>query len=305
MGERAMRDIHGDLEERAEKQQKTKLNLVPIRPGGCKPPLFWVHGDCTDDFLKAYLDPDQPLYALKHQSRHGEVALYTRVETIAACYLAQLLTVQAEGPYFLGGYSFGGTVAFEMARQLHTKHKSVALLFMIDPVCPGTRLEYPCRAVESYYHHDLLHHLNNIFRLKPQQMLNYVQLRVKGKLKQKALKQKAFLQKILINIYVTIGRPIPYFLRKRYILKIYFDAIVQYAPKPYAGRAVYIKSEQRSGEHVTQWSRLILGRLDQHEVADCDHKNIKKNPYACCWVKTLKACLMWAQEKKQDGSHLI
>ena len=136
-------------------------------------------------------------------------------------------------------------------------------------------------------------------------MLNYVQLRVKGKLKQKALKQKAFLQKILINIYVTIGRPIPYFLRKRYILKIYFDAIVQYAPKPYAGRAVYIKSEQRSGEHVTQWSRLILGRLDQHEVADCDHKNIKKNPYACCWVKTLKACLMWAQEKKQDGSHLI
>ena len=138
-------DLGGPDRRKFSEKQKSTLNLMPIRTeGGCKRrPLFWIHGDSSDAFLKDYLDPDQPLYAFKHQGRHGERVLHTHVETIAAHYLAQIFTVQTEGPYFLGGYSFGGTVAFEMARQLQTKNQTVGLLFIINSLCPGTHAQHP------------------------------------------------------------------------------------------------------------------------------------------------------------------
>jgi len=88
--------------------------LVPIQPRGTKPPFFWVHGDNSNAYLPQFLGSDQPVYALEHQSQNGKAALYVTVESIAAHYLRELSSVQPKGPYFLGGYSFGGTVAFEM-----------------------------------------------------------------------------------------------------------------------------------------------------------------------------------------------
>ena len=56
-----------------------------------------------------------------HQSTDGQRALYTTVENIAAHYLDEILTVQRNGPYRLGGNCFGGLVAFEMAKQLQER----------------------------------------------------------------------------------------------------------------------------------------------------------------------------------------
>src|SRR3989338_5574651 len=46
-------------------------------------------------------------------------------------------TIQPEGPYFLGGYSIGGLIAFEMAQQLHRQGEETALLFLLDPTSPS------------------------------------------------------------------------------------------------------------------------------------------------------------------------
>ena len=70
---------------------------------------------------------------LEHQSPDGKPALYDRVETIAAHYLDEISTVQPEGLYFLGGYSFGAMVAFEMAQQLKRAGADVALLALLSP----------------------------------------------------------------------------------------------------------------------------------------------------------------------------
>ena len=51
---------------------------------------------------------------------------------MAAQYIAALRVVQPEGPYLLGGASFGGTVALEMAQQLQAQGQQVALLTLID-----------------------------------------------------------------------------------------------------------------------------------------------------------------------------
>ena len=51
---------------------------------------------------------------------------------MAAYYVRQIRQVQPQGPYFLGGYSFGGVVAFEMAQQLYAVDQEVALLVLFD-----------------------------------------------------------------------------------------------------------------------------------------------------------------------------
>ena len=51
-------------------------------------------------------------------------------------YLEELRAVQPHGPYLLGGFSGGGLVAYEMARQLATSNERVDLLVMLDTPYP-------------------------------------------------------------------------------------------------------------------------------------------------------------------------
>jgi len=89
------------------------LSALQIR--GSKPPFFWIHGEMSNAFLPRYLSPDQPIYALLHQSEDGAPARFTTVESIASAYLREIRAVQPTGQYFLGGFCFGGLVAFEIA----------------------------------------------------------------------------------------------------------------------------------------------------------------------------------------------
>lgn len=110
--------------------------LVPIRRDGAKPPLFMVHpmgGNvlCYLPFAR-HLPDDQPLYALQAAGGDPGTAPLTTMEEIAAGYLAAVRRVQPHGPYTIGGWSFGGFVAFEMARQLRASGEEVARLVLLD-----------------------------------------------------------------------------------------------------------------------------------------------------------------------------
>ena len=122
---------------RQEEGDRSLPSLVPIQPHGSSTPFFWIHGDWSNAFLSDYLGPDQPLFGLEHQSQDGKAAEYTRVETIAEHYLRQIRHVQAQGPYLLGGFSFGGVVAFEIAQRLKAQGQTVSLLVMLDSPFPG------------------------------------------------------------------------------------------------------------------------------------------------------------------------
>ncbi|MFJ9855707.1 amino acid adenylation domain-containing protein [Streptomyces sp. NPDC101150] len=115
--------------------------LVPIRPGGTRPPLFLVHpmgGNvlCYVRFAR-HLPDDQPLYALQAAGADPGTAPLRTVEEIADSYLAALRKVQPHGPYTLGGWSFGGFVAFEMARRLRASGEDVAHLVLLDTTALG------------------------------------------------------------------------------------------------------------------------------------------------------------------------
>jgi len=103
---------------------------------------------------------------------------------IAAHYLSQLREVQAEEPYFLGGYSFGGTIAFEMARQLQAGGEKVAFLFIIDSLSPGTDLKHPkLEEIASLQDPPAILRLRNIFfRLKGYGTAKYIASGIKNRL---------------------------------------------------------------------------------------------------------------------------
>ena len=111
-------------------------SLVPIQAGSGRPPLFCVHGAQGNilDFreLAQLLGSDQPVYGLQSQGLDGVLAPHTRIEDMAAHYLREIEAVAPHGPEFLCGFSMGGIVALEMARQLHAAGRRVALLAMLD-----------------------------------------------------------------------------------------------------------------------------------------------------------------------------
>lgn len=114
--------------------------LVPIKPTGAQPPFFCVHGVLGTvvvfHALASHLDPNQPFYGLQAEGLNGRQRPHTTIPEMARHYLEAIRGVQPHGPYFLGGYSGGGAVAFEMAHQLRAMGEQVALLALIDAYCP-------------------------------------------------------------------------------------------------------------------------------------------------------------------------
>jgi thioesterase domain-containing protein len=281
-----------------DKYRESEPNLQLLQPDGSKPPLLWVHGDKSDDYLPAYLGPNQPLAIFKHQGRRGEPIRHTRVETIAAHYLSQARAVQAAEPYFLGGYSFGGTVAFEMARQLEANGEKVALLFMVDSLCPGTDLKDPTPAeIASSKDPPAIVRLRKVFfGLKAYDTAKCIALGLKNRSRNRFSQVAKVFKGVLIRFYLVTGRPLPFRLRSQYILKIYFEAITRYVPKPHARRAIYIKSAGRPSYHAFRWNRLMAGGMDIYEIPDCNHMDIIKENYGGLWADKLRTSLMQSQE---------
>ena len=114
--------------------------LVPLRASGSKPPLYCIHPDhglvLFYQALANRLPADQPVYGLQSVGVDGEEAPLATLEEMAARYLQDIRRFQPAGPYHLGGYSLGGVVAAEMARQLHAEGQSVGLLALFDAYAP-------------------------------------------------------------------------------------------------------------------------------------------------------------------------
>lgn len=118
-------------------------SLTPIQTSGTKPPFYIIHahgGNVLGYFeLSQYLEPDQPFYGLQAMGLDGTSIEKRTMDEIAAAYLAEIRTLQPHGPYYLGGYCFGGNMAFAMAQQLKNAGEEVALLTLIE----STHKDYP------------------------------------------------------------------------------------------------------------------------------------------------------------------
>ncbi|MEP1076598.1 amino acid adenylation domain-containing protein [Leptolyngbya sp. PL-A3] len=114
--------------------------LVPLALGGTQPPLFCIHpifGMVLPYMeLAHHLGGDRNLYGLQPLGLDGKHPPINQIEAMARYYIQAIQTIQPHGPYYLGGWSFGGLVAFEMAQQLTQAGESVALLAIFDTAAP-------------------------------------------------------------------------------------------------------------------------------------------------------------------------
>ncbi len=116
--------------------------LVEITPAGASshPPFFCVHPAGGDVLcfipLARHLGAEVPFYAFQARGLADDLEPWATLEEMAACYVAEIRRVQPAGPYRLGGWSFGGLAAFEMARQLAAQGEAIGLLAVLDTT-PG------------------------------------------------------------------------------------------------------------------------------------------------------------------------
>jgi amino acid adenylation domain-containing protein len=124
-----------------EAQQENLDPVVVLQPLGDRPPFFCVHGIGGDVLhlhrLAVHMGTDRPFFGLR---RTPEARPTDTISQIAARYVKALLVRQPAGPFYLGGHSFGATVAYEMALQLSEQGHDIGLLAIIDQRRPGWRL---------------------------------------------------------------------------------------------------------------------------------------------------------------------
>ncbi|KAI9239022.1 MAG: Non-ribosomal peptide synthetase module [Podila humilis] len=110
--------------------------LLPLKTRGNRFPLFCIHPAFGISWsyrgLMPHLHPEQPLYGLQARGLDGKTPLASSVEEMTLDYIDQIRKVQPHGPYNLLGWSFGGTVAHNMAVEFEKRGEQVRLLVIMD-----------------------------------------------------------------------------------------------------------------------------------------------------------------------------
>jgi amino acid adenylation domain-containing protein len=111
-------------------------SLVAIKPHGQKMPMYIVHGAGLNvlffNTLAKNMDPEQPVYGLQAKGLNGIDEPLEKIEDMAAYYISEIVKQNPKGPYALAGFSFGGIIAYEMAKQFKAMGKDVKMLAMFD-----------------------------------------------------------------------------------------------------------------------------------------------------------------------------
>jgi thioesterase domain-containing protein/acyl carrier protein len=255
--------------------------LAPIQPDGTFPPLFLCEGIGVYYPLIRHLDKEQPVYALVTEIARN----YPRVEDLAASYVSEVRGLQPEGPYYLGGLSFGGIVAFEMAQQLIAAGQEVALLSLFDT---PTQWAFTLKPFLGR----LIGHLSNVCRFG----FRYLGTRIGRRLQ--ALWRT--LRSPRNQAPESMTQIIADQDRLRHLLSSTAD---EYKLYPYPGRITLFVLAERDGmsdslfdpaigviDPQLGWGRLAPGKVDVYEVTG-EHTGMFLEPNVQRMAEKLADCL--------------
>lgn len=236
--------------------------LVPIQTSGSRPPFFCVHGAGGTVLiyreLAQRLGPEQPFYGLQAVGLDASCPPLTRIEDMATAYAKQIRRKQPHGPYFLGGYCMGGTVAFEIAQQLQAQGERVALLAFFDTV-DWSKIS-PLSVWDKTYHdaERLVFHAANFFGLDRAGKSQF--LREKLEILRNRL---PVWRGMLLSKFSNTSRPDS--SESLLLAKIWQTndrACAQYLPRPYAGTVTDfrpLKQYRIFDKPDAKWERLVQG----------------------------------------------
>lgn len=299
--------------------------LVAIQSGGTQQPFFCVHGAgghiLLFEKLAYLLGADQPFFAFQARGIEEGQQPFTRIEDMASYYIEALRQAQPDGPYLLGGYSMGGMVAFEMARQLQSQAQKVSLLAIIDVPAQNPHLIYLRQFADQLgvflgmSSEEQLHlflrlryyafRFRYLRRLKLSDRIAYVQAKI-GLLGRKVARTNAEHDARMANaidVYEDADVDGRATQRIRNICALNEQAYRAYIPHRYQGRVAIIRSmrgytgdpdKDYSPDPYIGWGRVISGALETYEVPG-NHNEMIREPHVRLLAEHLRTCLDDAQ----------
>jgi len=274
-------------------------SLVTIQPLGLNPPFFCVHGGAGSTLflhrLSREMGMEQPFYGLEPEGLDGRKVRRTTVEQMAAHYLTEIRKVQAEGPYFLGGYCFGGLVAFEMAQQLRAQGQQAALVAMFSA---------PLRFHRVVPHGELKPAAQtNSGRMA--RLLSSPQEAIGWRLRSLNRSLRSRIHMATCRLFLALGLPIPPSLRTMYVVRMINVTESGYAPRPYAGTVTLFRGRGLYEQDPNMGWDGLAEHLENHEIGDGglrSRRDIMNEPLVGLLARQLKACMANAGSVgKQDS----
>ncbi len=264
--------------------------LVEVRTTGSNLPLFCVHptnGSALCYFeISQHLGPQQPLYGFQSRGLEDEQEPFTRLEEMAEHYVEVMREIQPHGPYLLCGWSMGGAIAFEMARQLQECGAEIALLTLIDSSPPSSH-QSQANFSDAELLSALTSELSDVFGarvsisyeellgLGPEEQLNYI---LESAMNNNAMppSAEARLRRLLR------------------ILKTNLRAMQGYTPGQYDGQIQYFQAREvlpgRPVDAAQGWYPLATQGVEVHEVPG-NHLSLLLPPNVQVVAELLKATI--------------
>jgi thioesterase domain-containing protein/acyl carrier protein len=269
-------------------------SLIVLKAGTGRPPLFCVPGVGGNILglrdLARHLDPDQPVYGLQAPGLDGAREPIDRVEDMAAHNIKEILARQPNGPLLLAGASFGGTVAFEMARQLEIAGHQVALVALFDTFAPGQEETLPAilalRLRLNSYTLRFLYHARQLL-FGPDRLTS---TRRKMRTLRRRIQSRAW--QLIYNYYRLRSKPLPKTLHD--VREAGYLARDTYSGGLYKGRVTLFRAEMRSvADSPTLdmgWNLFAQGGVEIRTVPG-DHLSMSIPPYVRFLAAQLSECL--------------
>jgi amino acid adenylation domain-containing protein len=280
--------------------------IVEIQPNGSKPPIFWLHnlggggggGLFTYRALANLLGPDQPSYGICAPPQP-----FNRIELMAAHYIEAMRTVQPTGPYLVGGYCFGGIVAFEVARQLKEQGLEVGMVALLESALhrpPGEP-----RRLSGAFAWQLAGSLPILAtELISKPGILFERIRRKAFALQRRLMRSKRTEetsatpsaKILDELVDMSAYPKDY----RHFAQVHFDALVHYVPRSYAGKVTLFRVRQQP---VFRWNPEVIwgmfakGGVDV-KIIPGTHEKILESPCVEVLARKLSKSLLQVQPQR-------
>lgn len=279
-------------------RQQTALGpwspLVAIQPAGHRPPFFCIHPSggnvlCYVE-LARHLGPEQPFYGLQSPGLNGEQKPLTRIEEMATHYIEALQTIQPQGPYYLGGWSLGGFVAFEMAQQLLKLGHEIALLALIDSAKTNRTQEIDntmlvaslAKDLGGSFGKPLSISADELQRLGPEEQLNLLLERAK-----------------IEGILPPEVQP-PQMHQMLSVFKTNLQAMYRYVPQYYPDQiTLFCACEpvaEKTQDSTQGWGELAGRGVEINQIPG-DHYTMVREPHVQILAERLRTCLLNKREK--------
>jgi thioesterase domain-containing protein/acyl carrier protein len=242
-------------------------SLVEIQPGGSKPPIYFIHAAGGNILiyrdLARRLGPDQPVYGFQAQGLDGKQPILTKIEDMAALYVKELQAVQPEGPYLLGGYCMGGTVALEMAQQLNKQGQEVKLVAIFETYNWANATPKSSFGKIYYIIQKLEFHLRNFIILDAKGKRKFIQEKAKVALNRSGVWYGMLLTKLGRKVQKRDSQYVP--IAK--LWEVNEEAPFHYVPVDYPGQITDFRPVKEYVGNLGPemgWEKVAKGGVDKH-----------------------------------------